>query len=81
IYSLVWALPVVVMIGISTAVIDQTQLKQFVVWSIEPTMRKVGLDGQDIIPVLEGFGCNAAAITQANSQCSACTKTSCMSII
>lgn len=69
------------MIGISTAVIDQTQLKQFVVWSIEPTMRKVGLDGQDIIPVLEGFGCNAAAITQANSQCSACTKTSCMSII
>lgn len=81
IYSLVWALPVVVMIGISTAVIDQTQLKQFVVWSIEPTMRKVGLDGQDIIPVLEGFGCNAAAITQANSQCSACTKENCMSII
>ncbi|MEL0537989.1 nucleoside recognition domain-containing protein [Staphylococcus debuckii] len=81
IYSLVWALPVVVMIGISTAVIDQTHLKQYVVWSIEPTMRKIGLDGQDIIPVLEGFGCNAAAITQANSQCSSCTKENCMSII
>lgn len=81
IYSLVWALPVVVMIGISTAIIDQTHLKQFIVWSIEPTMRKVGLDGQDIIPVLEGFGCNAAAITQANSQCSSCTKNNCMSLI
>ncbi|BCU53336.1 Fe2+ transport system protein B [Staphylococcus auricularis] len=80
-YSLVWALPVVIMISLSVAVIDQSGLKGYVVWSIEPTMRAIGLNGSDIVPLLEGFGCNAAAITQAGHQCSACTKTECMSLI
>ncbi|PTE66946.1 ferrous iron transporter B [Staphylococcus devriesei] len=80
-YSLVWALPVVIMISLSTATIDQSGLKHYVVWSIEPTMTRIGLNGSDIVPLLEGFGCNAAAITQAGHQCSVCTKTQCMSLI
>ena len=42
---------------------------------------KLGLHGADIIPVLEGFGCNAAAVSQAASQCHQCTKAQCMSLI
>ena len=42
---------------------------------------KVGPTRADIIPVLEGFGCNAAAVSQAASQCHQCTKAQCMSLI
>ncbi|PTG35785.1 ferrous iron transporter B [Staphylococcus capitis] len=80
-YSFVWALPVVIMIGLSHALIDQSNLKSYIVWSIEPTIVRIGLNGSDIIPLLEGFGCNAAAITQAGHQCNSCTKIQCMSII
>ncbi|HEC2186938.1 TPA: ferrous iron transporter B [Staphylococcus delphini] len=80
-YSLVWALPVVVMLSLSSAVIEQSHLKQYIIWSIAPTMGKVGLEGTDIIPLLEGFGCNAAAIVQAGHQCQLCTRTRCMSLI
>ncbi|MDU0382530.1 nucleoside recognition domain-containing protein [Staphylococcus pseudintermedius] len=80
-YSLVWALPVVVLLSLSTALIEQSHLKQYIIWSIAPTMGKVGLDATDIIPLLEGFGCNAAAIVQAGHQCHLCTRTRCMSLI
>ncbi|HEC2245394.1 TPA: ferrous iron transporter B [Staphylococcus delphini] len=80
-YSLVWALPVVVMLSLSSAVIEQSHLKQYIIWSIAPTMGKVGLEGTDIIPLLEGFGCNAAAIVQAGHQCQLCTRTRCMILI
>ncbi|HDB8983484.1 TPA: ferrous iron transporter B [Staphylococcus aureus] len=80
-YSLVWALPVVILISLSTAVIDQTGLKSWMIWAIEPSMLRIGLQGNDIVPLLEGFGCNAAAISQAAHQCHTCTKTQCMSFI
>ena len=80
-YSLIWALPVVILISLSTAIVAQTHLKEYIVWAIEPTMKKLGLHGADIIPVLEGFGCNAAAVSQAASQCHQCTKAQCMSLI
>ncbi|EPD49278.1 hypothetical protein HMPREF1208_01736 [Staphylococcus sp. HGB0015] len=80
-YSLVWSLPVVILLSFSTALIEQSHVKQYMIWSISPTMEKMGLDGTDIIPVLEGFGCNAAAIVQAGHQCRACTRSKCMSLI
>ncbi|MDU3980111.1 MAG: ferrous iron transporter B, partial [Staphylococcus epidermidis] len=80
-YSFIWALPVVFMISLSTALVDISHLKHHLVWSIEPTMLRLGLHGADIIPLLEGFGCNAAAITQATHQCHQCTKVQCMSLV
>lgn len=80
-YSLVWALPVVILISLSTAIIDQTGFKSWMIWTIEPSMLRIGLQGNDIVPLLEGFGCNAAAISQAAHQCHTCTKTQCMSLI
>lgn len=80
-YSLVWALPVVILISLSTAIIDQTGFKSWMIWAIEPSMLRIGLQGNDIVPLLEGFGCNAAAISQAAHQCHTCTKTQCMSLI
>ena len=69
------------MISLSTALVDISHLKHHLVWSIEPTMLRLGLHGADIIPLLEGFGCNAAAITQATHQCHQCTKLQCMSLV
>ncbi|MBI5974856.1 nucleoside recognition domain-containing protein [Staphylococcus canis] len=80
-YSLVWALPVVILISCSTAFIEHTHIKDYVIWSIEPSMKRIGLEAIDIVPVLEGFGCNAAAVLQADQQCNACTKTNCISMI
>ena len=80
-YSLVWALPVVILISLSTAIIDQTGFKSWMIWAIEPSMLRIGLQGNDIVPLLEGFGCNAAAITQATHQCHRCTKVQCMSLV
>ena len=80
-YSFVWALPVVVLISLSSAIVEQSHLKDWITWAIEPTMIRIGLNGEDIIPLLEGFGCNAAAITQAGHQCHTCTKSQCMSLI
>ncbi|SUM67104.1 ferrous iron transport protein B [Staphylococcus saccharolyticus] len=80
-YSFVWALPVVIMISLSTALIDLSHLKQYIVWSIEPTMMHLGLRGSDIVPLLKGFGCNAAAVFQAGHQCKLCTKVQCVSLI
>ena len=58
------------MISLSTALVDISHLKHHLVWSIEPTMLRLGLHGADIIPLLEGFGCNAAAITRYSSMSS-----------
>lgn len=80
-YSLVWALPIVILIGISTTFIDQTNMKGRIVWMIGPSMKRIGLDGSDIIPVIEGFGCNAAAVINAANACGSCTKTRCISLI
>ena len=62
IYSVVWALPVVIFISISTNIVSESHLKSYIVWSIDPIMTKVGLTGYDIVPVIEGFGCNSAAV-------------------
>ena len=58
IYSIIWALPVVVFISISTNIVSESHLKSYIVWSIDRVMTKVGLTGYDIVPVIEGFGCN-----------------------
>ena len=81
VYSLVWALPVVVMISLATTLVDQTGMKGYVTWSISPVMQRIGLTGQDMIPLIEGFGCNAAAVSHAYSHCSRCTCERCVSLI
>ncbi len=53
-YSLVWALPVVILISYD-AIIDQTGSKLTTRWAIEPSMLWIGLQGNDIVPLLEGF--------------------------
>lgn len=80
-YSIVWALPVVVFIGVSTAIINQSNIKSYIVWSIDPTMQHIGLTGYDIVPVIEGFGCNAAAVVNAANNCNSCSKQNCVSLI
>lgn len=79
-YSFLWAFPVVLFIGLSVAVVEETGVKDRITGALDPWMRHVGLHGRDLIPVLTGFGCNVVAVLQSRA-CSNCSRRSCVSLI
>ncbi len=80
IYSFLWAFPVVVLLSISVSLTEESGLKDRITGSLDGWLRRIGLSGRDLIPVLGGFGCNVVAVFQSRS-CSACTRRSCVSMI
>ncbi|WP_307892075.1 nucleoside recognition domain-containing protein [Bacillus swezeyi] len=80
IYSFVWAFPVVLFMSIANAAADDSGLKDRIVDSLDPFMRKIGMNGQDLVPLLTGFGCNVVAVQQTRA-CSMCTRRPCISMI
>lgn len=79
-YSFLWAFPVVLFIGLSVAVTEETGIQEHITHALDPWLRKIGLTGRDLIPVLTGYGCNVVAVMQSRS-CSSCTRASCISMI
>jgi len=79
-YSFLWAFPVVVLLGVSVALAEESGIKDRITDSLDGWMRRIGLSGRDLIPVLSGFGCNVVAVFQSRA-CSACTRKSCVSLI
>jgi len=79
-YSFLWAFPVVLLIGLSVALAEETGLKDRISAALDPALRRIGLSGRDLIPVLTGFGCNVVAVMQSRA-CSACSRRSCVSLI
>jgi Fe2+ transport system protein B len=79
-FSFIWAFPVVVFVGISIAVTENTRLQKKLVQYIEPPLRKIGLSGADFIPVISGYGCNVVAVMQSKG-CRSCTNQQCLSMI
>jgi ferrous iron transport protein B len=79
-YSFLWAFPVVVLIGVSVALAEESGVKDRITASLDPWLRHLGLSGRDLIPVLTGFGCNVVAVLQSRG-CSDCTRRSCVSLI
>lgn len=79
-YSFLWAFPVVLLIGISSALTEEMGLKDRITASLDPWLRPIGLNGRDLIPVLSGYGCNVVAVFQSRS-CSRCTREACTSLI
>jgi ferrous iron transport protein B len=79
-YSFLWAFPVVFLLSVMMAITDETGIKDRIMDALDPYLRKIGLNGQDLIPVLTGFGCNVVAVQQSRL-CSACTRKSCVSLI
>lgn len=80
VYSFIWAFPVVVLVGITIAITNDIGLKQFVTNEIDPWLRKIGLEGRDVIPIISGYGCNVVAVYQSKG-CSSCTRKQCLSMI
>ncbi len=80
VYSFIWAFPVVLFIGLSVALTEESGLKDRITDSLDGWMRRIGLSGRDLIPVLSGFGCNVVAVFQSRA-CSRCTRRSCVSLI
>lgn len=78
--SFLWAFPVVVLIGLSVAITEEIGLKDRLTHALDPLMRRIGLSGRDLIPVLSGFGCNVVAVFQSRA-CSTCTRRGCVSLI
>ncbi|ANS74432.1 hypothetical protein AWM70_07430 [Paenibacillus yonginensis] len=79
-YSFVWAFPVVLLLGFSLAVVEESGLKDRITDSLDGWLRKIGLTGRDLIPVISGFGCNVVAVFQSRT-CSSCTRQACVSLI
>ncbi|PYZ97550.1 GTP-binding protein [Alteribacter lacisalsi] len=79
-FSLVWAFPVVVFVGISIAVTEASGLQRELIRTVDPMLRRIGLTGSDLVPVLTGYGCNVVAIMKAQS-CRSCRQTSCAAMI
>lgn len=79
-YSFLWAFPVVLFIGLSTAFCEETGLQDRIMRSLDPLLRPFGLSGRDLMPILSGFGCNVVAVHQSRA-CSSCTRKSCVSMI
>lgn len=79
-YSFLWAFPVVLLIGVSVAVTEESGLKDRITAALDPWLRRIGLSGRDLVPVLSGFGCNVVAVFQTRS-CSICTRKACLSLI
>nr|MDH3162741.1 ferrous iron transporter B [Bacillus licheniformis] len=59
---------------------DDSGLKDRIVDSLDPLMRKIGLNGRDLVPLLTGFGRNVVAVQQTRS-CGMCTRKRCVSFI
>ncbi len=79
-YSFLWAFPVVLLIGVSVAVTEESGLKDRITAALDPWLRRIGLSGRDLVPVLTGFGCNVVAAFHTRS-CSVCTRKACLSLI
>nr|WP_077596069.1 MULTISPECIES: nucleoside recognition domain-containing protein [unclassified Oceanobacillus] len=79
-FSFLWAFPVVILMGISTSITEETGIQEHITYALDPYLRKIGLTGRDLIPVLTGFGCNVVAVMQSRS-CSSCTRGACISMI
>lgn len=79
-YSFLWAFPVVVLTGIFVALAEETGVKDRVTAALDPWLRRIGLEGRDLVPVLSGFGCNVVAVLQSRA-CGACSRKSCMAMI
>lgn len=80
VYSFLWAFPVVLLVGISVAVVEETGLKDRMAAALDPWLRRIGLDSRDLMPVLTGYGCNVVAVHQSRA-CGACSRHACVSLI
>ncbi|MEM7342804.1 MAG: nucleoside recognition domain-containing protein [Chloroflexota bacterium] len=79
-YSFLWAFPVVLLMGVSVAITEEMGLKDRITTALDPWLRRIGLNGRDLIPVLTGFGCNVVAVYESRG-CSTCTRKACISLI
>lgn len=80
VYSFLWAFPVVLLVGISVAMVEETGLKDRMASALDPWLRRIGLDSRDLMPVLTGYGCNVVAVHQSRA-CGACSRRACVSLI
>lgn len=79
-YSFLWAFPVVLLLGAAMALSDEIGLRDRLAHALDPVMRRLGLSGRDLLPVLGGFGCNVVAVVQSRG-CGRAHRQACVSLI
>ena len=80
IYSFVWAFPVVILFSLTVAITEESGLKDQITDALDSSMHKFGLSGQDLVPIISGFGCNVVAIEVTRSY-NICSRKNCISVI
>ncbi|MBT2571510.1 nucleoside recognition domain-containing protein [Planococcus sp. ISL-110] len=80
IYSFVWAFPVVLLFSMTVAITEESGLKDLITDGLDSAMRRFGLTGQDLVPIISGFGCNVVAM-EATRSCNVCSRKNCISVI
>jgi ferrous iron transport protein B len=70
---IVWALPTVVVVAVLQAASTASGLSARLSQAVDPLTRRVGLQGQDLVAITMGFGCNVPAVIASRS-CSTCTR-------
>ena len=79
-YSFLWAFPVVLLLGVTSSVAEETGLHDRITTALDPWLRHVGLSGRDLVPVLTGFGCNVVAVLHSRAR-SSCSRRNCVSLV
>lgn len=79
-YSFLWAFPVVMLIGITGSLADESGIGERITSALDPFVKPLGISGRDLLPVITGFGCNVVGVLQSRS-CSRCTRIQCVSLI
>ena len=79
-YSFLWAFPVVLFLGVAMALTDEIGIRDHLCRSLDPFMRRFGLSGRDLGPVLGGFGCNVVAVLQSRS-CARENRSACVTLV
>lgn len=62
------------------AITEESGLKDRITDALDYSMHKFGLTGQDLVPIISGFGCNVVAI-EATRSCNICSRKNCISVI
>lgn len=79
-YSFIWAFPVIALVAVATVLTEESGMQEHITHALDGWLRKIGLTGRDLVPVLTGFGCNVVAVLQSRS-CSVCSRGACVSLI
>jgi len=79
-FLLLYALPTVLLFSVILSLYKSSGLTQYISSVLHPYLRHVGINGDDLVRVVMGFGCNVPAVVSSRA-CDQCGRGACISAI